>query len=118
MSKQSVRHEGVRPVARRNRRATIRYRCAPATIGKVFSADDHEFQRAWIIDLSLKGIGMELARPVDVGKLMLVSVRLSDGAVLEISARVIHCDPIPHSGWHIGCELTVPLTPDQLETLL
>ena len=45
--------------ARGNRRATVRYRCAPATVGKVFSANDHEFQRAWIQDLSLTGLGMD-----------------------------------------------------------
>lgn len=120
MSQQSVPHEGVaKSLARRNRRATIRYRCAPATVGKVHPADDHEFQRAWIQDLSLKGVGMELSRPIEIGQLMLITIRAPDGkTVLELSARVVHCEPVPHSGWHVGGELTAPLTPEQLEQLL
>jgi hypothetical protein len=106
-------------VAKSNRRATIRYRCAPATVAKVFSTDDHEFQRAWIIDLSLKGIGMQLTRPLDAGRLVIVSMKSNDGAkTFELSARVMHCNPAPQGEYSIGCELIEPLSADELEQLL
>lgn len=108
-----------RAVSQRNRRATIRYRCAPATIGKIFSTNDQEFQRAWIIDLSLRGIGMEVSRPLEVGHLVMIAIRGHDGVTMhELTARVIHCEPLLQGNWSVGGELTAPLSADQLEQLL
>ena len=120
MSQTSIPQEGVaKLVARGNRRATIRYRCAPATVGKGFSDDDHEFQRAWIIDLSLKGIGIQVTRPLAPGHLIIVTIKSNDGTkTFELSAHVMHCDALPQGEWSVGCELTVPLSPDELEQLL
>jgi hypothetical protein len=114
------REEGtVRVVSRGNRRATIRYRCAPATVGKVLSADDREFQRAWIIDLSLMGVGMQLTRPLTLGQQITLLMRSNDGAEsFELSATVTHCDRAPHCDWHVGCEFATLLTPDELDQLL
>jgi PilZ domain len=114
------REEGtVRVVSRGNRRATIRYRCAPATVGKVISTDDREFQRAWIIDLSLSGVGMQLPRPLATGQHITLMMRSNDGTLqFELSATVTHCDPAPHGDWHVGCEFTIALTPDELDQLL
>src|SRR5207244_3602643 len=101
------------------RRATIRYRCAPATTGKVFSANDQEFQRAWIMDLSLVGIGMEVSRPLEVGNLILITIRGNDGIKIhELSARVMHCDAMLQGDWFVGGELTAALSPDELEQFL
>jgi hypothetical protein len=109
----------VRAVSRGNRRATIRYRCAPATVGKVIAAEDREFQRVWIIDLSLKGVGMQLARPLTQGQHVVLLLRSNDGTrPFELSATVTHCDPVPHGDWHIGCEFTLPITPEDLDQLL
>ena len=119
MSQASVPEGSAKPIARRNRRVSIRYRCAPATVGKVLSTDDHEYQRAWILDLSLHGIGMELPRPIEAGRLIIVSLRSSDGmTVHELSAKVMHCDLSLQGAWYVGCELTTPLSRDQLDQLL
>jgi hypothetical protein len=116
----TTREEGaVKPVSRGNRRATIRYRCAPATVGKVFSVDDHEFQRAWILDLSLKGAGMQMARPLKAGQHVALLVRGNDDTrVFELAGTVTHCTPALHGDWKVGCEFTIPLTPDELDQLL
>lgn len=120
MSQTSVPQEGLaKPIARGNRRVSIRYRCAPATVGKVISAEDQEFQRAWIIDLSLQGIGMELPRPLETGHLIIITVRSSDGTKpYELSAMVMHCNLSLQGNWYVGCELTVALSPDELDQLL
>ena len=44
----------------KNRRATVRYQCAPATSAKVYAAEDITFQVAWIMDLSKTGAGLLL----------------------------------------------------------
>ena len=120
MSQTNASPEGsVKPAARGNRRVTVRYRCAPATVGKVFAVDDHEFQRAWILDLSIKGLGMELCRPIEPGHLVLIAVRSNDGKKMhELSARVMNCDPAAKGIWHVGCELLIPLSLDELDQLL
>lgn len=120
MSQTSVPREGaVKSTSRTNRRATIRYRCAPATVGKVLSSDDQELQRAWILDLSLKGIGMELSRPLKPGQLVIITIRGNGTTNLhELSALVKHCDAVPQGAWYVGCELLVVLSPEELEQFL
>ena len=111
--------EAAKAKPRGNRRAIIRYRCAPATVGKVFSTDDQEFQRVWVLDLSLKGIGMELCRPLEVGHLVIISVRSNDNSKThELSARVMRCTALPMGTWLVGCELTNEFTPEEMEQLL
>jgi hypothetical protein len=120
VSKTSVSEGVAKANSPGNQRATIRYHCAPATVGKVFSAADQEFQRAWIIDLSLKGIGMELSRPVELGHHVIISIRGNDGTkVYELSACIMHCNKVPQGEtWYVGCELVVPLSPEELDQLL
>lgn len=108
-----------KPTSVGNRRATIRYRCAPATIGKVLSTEDRELQFAWILDLSQKGLGMQVARPIQPGRLIMISIKSSDGTrTFDLSARVMHCNPAPLNEWSLGCELMTSLSPDELEMLL
>jgi hypothetical protein len=106
-------------VARGNRRATIRYRCAPATVGKVIATEDHEYQRVWILDLSLRGVGIQLTRPLIAGQHVVLLMRNNDGTRLfELSAHVMRCVAVPHGDWQLGCELTIPLTLEELDQLL
>ncbi len=112
--------DGTNKTKRRgNCRATIRYRCAPATIGRVFSTDDHDFQIAWILDLSLTGIGIQVTRQLDPGQHITVMLRSCDNQRrFTLSAHVVHCDAQPQGEFIAGCELNTPLTPDDLDQLL
>jgi PilZ domain len=120
VSQASIPHEGMAKLAARsNRRATVRYRCAPATVGKLHATDDHEFQRAWILDLSLTGFGMQLGRPIELTHLVDLTIRANDGEkTFELSAQVIHCREVSPGEWYAGCEFLVPLSRDDLEQLL
>ena len=119
MSQTSVPPGMVKTASRGNRRATIRYRCAPATIGRVVVPGDQEFQLAWILDLSLRGIGMQLLSPVEPGRLIAISMKSSDGSkTFDLSAHVVRCNAAPHNEWYIGCELTHPITDEELDQLL
>jgi hypothetical protein len=102
---------------RANRRATVRYRCGPATQGKIARSDDQEFQRAWILDLSVIGIGLEASRPVEPGELVVVHLK-SQTRTYQLSAHVIHATEKPDGTWLIGCELANRLTEPELEDLL
>ena len=120
MSQTHVPTDGAaKPVARGNQRATIRYRCAPATLGKIYLGDDQEFQRACVLDLSVRGIGLQISRRLELGTFLLVSVRSNDRSItFELYAQVVRCAPLPLGEWIVGCELAVPLTAEDLDHLL
>jgi hypothetical protein len=102
-----------------NRRATVRYLCAPATPGRLVVVEKQEMQRAWVLDLSLTGVGLLLSRPLDAGLLVVVRLRSSDGGkVFELPAHVARSTKQASGDWTVGCELVTRLTPDELDALL
>ena len=120
MSQTSIPQEGTARERRRdNHRATVRYRCAPATGGRIHASDDQEFQRAWFLDVSLTGFGLLLTQPVPVGIPVAIYLRGHETlAMYEFDARVVHCTAQHPAEWVVGCELAHPLTPEILEDLL
>lgn len=109
--------EEAQRLARANHRATVRYRCAPATSGKVFLAEDNEVRRAWVMNISKTGIGVVLARPLPVGAFLTIQMRSSQGTV-EMTAHVVHATRQHQAEWFVGCEFNEPLLDDELEELL
>jgi hypothetical protein len=102
-----------------NRRAFVRYQCGPATPGRVLVADVQEWQRAWIIDLSLGGVGLLLSRPLEMGLDLVLHLRSdSQKRKFELTARVAHASRQPDGDWVIGCEFLQPVTDDVLDALL
>lgn len=120
MSQTSIPHGGsAKPRAGSNQRATVRYRCAPATIGKVFVNDDHEYQPAWVANLSLGGIGLQIQRPVELGTSILVQIRSPvSNQMHKLPAHVAHCSQVPQGEWYLGCEFIAPLSSEVLDELL
>jgi hypothetical protein len=115
----SLPAEQARKIARGNQRATVRYRCAPAATGKLFLADDQECQRAWLINLSKRGLGLMLARPLPIGSTILVNLRGNDRRTLyELSGHVVHVTLQTQTDWLIGCELITALSDDDLDAIL
>ena len=108
--------EEAQRLARANHRATVRYRCAPATSGKVFLADDQEFRRAWVINISKTGVGLVLPRPLPVGAFLTLQMRSGQGT-FEMSANVVRVARQKEE-WFVGCELINPLNDDELDGLL
>jgi hypothetical protein len=106
-------------LARGNRRGTVRYRCAPATPGKLYIADDHEFQNAWISNISRSGIGLLLNRAVPAGTFVVVQMRSLDRTrVFDLAAHVVHATLVNATDWLIGCDLIQELTSEELDSLL
>jgi PilZ domain len=102
-----------------NRRASVRYQCGPATAGRVNVAEKHEFLRAWVMDLSAHGIGLLVSRRLDIGQLVIISMKNTSGEhSYEMAARVAHISPHVQGEWVIGFELQKSLNYDDLDALL
>jgi hypothetical protein len=102
-----------------NRRITIRYRCAPATAGKVFTSDDQEFQRAWIENLSLGGVGLFLSKPIAVGHSVIVQLKSPTSAGLyDLTGTVAHASLRDPYGYFVGIRFDQPIDNETLDALL
>lgn len=102
-----------------NHRATIRYQCAPATASSIRLDNDHEYQRGWVQNLSVAGIGLLLSRPISPTTHILVILKTADGQrTLNMEARVIHSTQQPSGDWVVGCEFSERLSEDDLDQLL
>ena len=74
-----------------NRRAAVRYQCGPATPGRIMVVGGQEWQRAWVLDLSLGGVGLLLGRPLDMGLPLVVVLKgAAEKKTYELPARVCH----------------------------
>ena len=101
-----------------NQRGSVRYRCPPASAGRVFISEDLEFQRAWLQDLSATGIGLVVTKPVTVGLLVTIQVKCTHSQKLySLQAQTIHATPHADS-WLVGCQFITPLSHDDLDDLL
>lgn len=102
-----------------NRRVTVRYRCAPATAGKVFTHDDQEFQRAWVDNLSKGGVGLFLSKPIPDGGSITVHLKSAVQAeVFELPGHVIHSTLREPYGWYVGIEFNAPISDEILDAIL
>ena len=102
-----------------NRRASVRYRCAPATSGKVLLGECTEYQSAWVIDLSQGGVGLLMARPLAVHtSLTLKLYGLVSKIAYEIQALVAHNTQQSDGDWLVGCQFVDALTSEQVDDLL
>ena len=102
-----------------NQRAAVRYQCAPATPGRIACVEDREFHRAWVLDLSTKGIGLELSRALPVGALVVVQLRSQvNNKLYELPAQVMHATPKLGGEFVVGCALITRLSDEDLDALL
>jgi hypothetical protein len=119
VSQVPVQHHVIITRRRGNSRATVRYRCAPATIGRLYIGADDEFQHAWIVNLSETGAGFVLPRAIPSGSSVLIQIRAAESAIVqEVTATVVHCTDQLLGDWMIGCVFDEPLSPEMLDTLL
>ena len=76
-------------------------------------------QPAWVLDVSLGGIGLLVSRALDPG--LSVVIRMSDTAgakVYDLPARIVHTTKEPGGDWIVGCRLDKPLTQQDLDALV
>jgi hypothetical protein len=80
---------------------------------------EQEWQRAWVLDISLTGVGLLLSRQLDPGLPVVVHLKsAAANKAFELSAIVCHASPQPDGDWVVGCKLNDKLTDEQLDALL
>jgi PilZ domain len=100
------------------RRTAERYRCALASAGKLFFPGTGETMTAWLNNLSVTGIGLNLPRSLDPGQDLVIQVRIESGAPVKLPVRVVHSSSEVDGTWRVGCHFVTPLDADVLESLL
>ena len=101
------------------RRQGPRYRCGPASVGRVTTLKPSQSHRGWILDLSTHGVGLLLTQPLAAGTLLLLHLKSTSGdRCYELAGQVIHSTTQTDGDWLIGCLFADPLTPDDLDALL
>jgi len=103
----------------RNQRATVRYRCPPASAGRVYLAEDVEFQRAWLHNLSASGIGLLLAKPLEHGLFLTIVLKSpNSNKKYELPAHAVHSTQQAAGDWLVGCQFVYSLSDEDLDDLL
>jgi sulfate permease, SulP family len=101
------------------RRIWPRYKFRLATLARVTLAETSETPGAWLVDLSMTGLGLLMSQPLAAGTSVIVKIKsVSQGVPYELSARVAHATAQTDGHWLIGCTLETPLSAEQLEDLL
>ena len=100
------------------RRTAERYRCALASAGKLYFPSTGETMTAWLNNLSITGIGLNLPRALDAGMELVIHVRIEGGVPVKLPAKVVHSTWEIDGTWRVGCHFDTPLTDEVLESLL
>jgi hypothetical protein len=109
----------VNPATWKQRRATVRYRCPPATLGRLFIANSYQSLSAWVLNLSVNGAGLLLGDPLESGTWLLLELEsLARDLTLEISARIVHATRQADGNWLLGCAFANRLSDDELDAVL
>ncbi len=90
--------------------------------GQCRPMDSLQLSAAWpvtIRDVSAGGFQLLLSRRFEPGTLLVVDVHDGQGqATRMLLARVVRVTSLAKGRWILGCTFTVPLTPEDLDSLL
>src|SRR5207244_6295135 len=100
------------------RRTADRYRCALASAGKLYFPATGETITAWLNNLSVTGVGLNLPRSLEAGQDLVILVRVEDGPPVKLPAKVVHATTEVDGTWRVGCHFDAPISDDALEALL
>lgn len=102
-----------------NRRACIRYRCNRPIPRRMALAESFTSLDAWVVDISLKGLGLLLDRPLENGTLLFVELEATPAAPpVELLANISRSTPVGDGEWVIGCEFVNGLSEEELQAVL
>ncbi len=109
----------------RERRAGVRYECTlptACTVNDSLHPDATELQTQWdaqVLNLSVRGIGLVLARRFEPGSVLTVDLASSDGTVQRTrQLHVVRVAPANGGRWYVGGVLTEKLSREELRLLL
>jgi len=100
------------------RRAQPRHNCGSARVIHLAIRPSFRAVRAIVANVSAVGLGLTFNRALDPGTVLAVQVR---GRRLGVSvvrvARVVHATQT-EGHWRIGCTISPPFSPEELQSLL
>lgn len=100
-------------------RATVRYRCPPATPGRIYVAEDHEYQRGWLQDLSVTGTGLLMSKPLARDLYVTIQLKSANSKKsYSLAAHVVHATQQASGEWVVGCHFVEALSLEDLDDLL
>jgi serine/threonine protein kinase len=109
----------------RDRRAAVRYECTlptSCTINLSLHEDAIEWQSQWdaqVLNLSVTGIGLFVARRFEPGTMLTVDLTSGDRTIKRTrEMTVLRVVPSDGTGWFLGGALSEHLTRDELRRLL
>jgi hypothetical protein len=74
--------------------------------------------KGFISDLARSGIGLEVARLLELGTVLAIQLRQRHARVSGIlTAQVKHATPLAPDCWQVGCRLSRILTDDEMDAL-
>ena len=101
-----------------DRRAQPRHNCGRARVVHLAVRPSFRAVRAIVSNVSAGGLGLTFNRALDPGTVLAVQVR---GRRLGVSlvrvARVVHATQAD-GHWRIGCTISPPFSPEELQSLL
>lgn len=101
-----------------DRRAVERIAVTPGTSCSFISPVVEDFGAALVRDISLNGIGVVVARKLEVGKLLVIElVNQARGFSRTMMVRVVHVTVV-NGGFLIGGEFSTPLTYQDFTSLV
>jgi hypothetical protein len=101
------------------RRASARHRPPRPPLVRYLIRPSFQCGRAFLRDLSRYGLALLVTRPLEPGMVLFVQLRGSRrGGTCTQLARVVHVTEQSPGRWLAGCELTCPLTDEQLRLSL
>jgi hypothetical protein len=99
-----------------NRRVWVRHPCPAEKPGQMFNTESSKVCQGVVRNLSSGGIGLVLSEAVHLGTVLKVEIDGGQGPRMLVM-RVTHITE-QTDGWLHGCELTVPLTGEQIREML
>jgi hypothetical protein len=106
------------PLLTADRRASVRYLCAPETFSYALGKGQDVCLVARVRDLSCDGIGLGLTQAVAPGTILNVELQGTDRQLpCFLLARVKHITPQADDTWLAGCQFVRRLTEDELQAL-
>jgi hypothetical protein len=101
------------------RRTCLRYRCERPPLVRYLVRPSFQSGRGFLRDLSRYGLALLVTRPLEPGMVLFVQLRgRRRGSTCTQLARVVHVTLQSPGRWLAGCELTCPLSDEQLHLSL
>jgi hypothetical protein len=73
---------------------------------------------AMVNDISVGGLNLTLCYPFRLGTFLSIDLKLSDGMVRTVMARVIHVHDRTDGMWRLGCEFLRPIDGSDLARIV